>query len=182
MAVNSKVSKTKDSDKDGTPDYLDSEPNNPLIPAKSDLGELSKYGKKVGITGPPPTPTPTPTPAPTGNTDNTGSKNTVNVTKKVFTMEQAQAYAEAAFKNAIGRVPNQQELLAFRTHLNNAEMANPSTTTYSKSGSTTTGGIDENQFAETQAKLNPEYAGYQKATTYFDAFMNTLNGPAGGSF
>lgn len=179
-----KINKTKDTDKDGTPDYQDPAPTNPLIPAKSDLGDLGKYGKDLGVTGvvPPVVTTTTPTTTPTtgsGGGGGGGGSNTSSV--RTWTTEQAKVYAETAFQNAIGRAPTQQELLSFRTHLNNAELANPTTTTYSGTSSKTTGGLDEAQFTKTQAELHPEYAGYQKATTYFDAMMNTLSGPAGGS-
>jgi hypothetical protein len=77
------------------------------------------------------------------------------------------------------------ELKKFTDALNKAEKASPTKTkTTSHSGgsnSTTSGGMDESQFAKDYAQQNPEYASYQKATTYFDAMASALRGVAGGS-
>jgi hypothetical protein len=104
---------------------------------------------------------------------------------KQYTHEEAQSYALQAFQNAIGRAPSSQELDAFMTSFNAGQ--NPSTTTthYATGGqsssSVTTGGVDAGMLAQNIAEQNPEYAGYQKATTYFDAMLSALQGPMGGS-
>jgi hypothetical protein len=104
---------------------------------------------------------------------------------KQYTHEEAQSYALQAFQNAIGRAPSSQELDAFMTSFNAGQ--NPSTTSthYGVGGNsistTTTGGTDPSMLAQNIAEQNPEYAGYQKATTYFDAMLSALQGPMGGS-
>lgn len=102
-----------------------------------------------------------------------------------YTAQEAQAYALTAFQNAIGRAPTSQELETFVTSFNAGQ--NPSTTsTYhgvggNSSYSTTTGGVDEAMLAQNIAEQNPDYANYQKATTYFDSMLSALSGPMGGS-
>jgi hypothetical protein len=48
------------------------------------------------------------------------------------------------------------------------------------SSNTTSGGLDEVQFAKDYASGLQGYSGYQKATNYFNAFISALNGPGGG--
>jgi hypothetical protein len=104
-----------------------------------------------------------------------------------YTLQQVKGLANQAFQAAIGREATKTELSKFLEHLNTAEKKSPDVTisrtkpsghnaTVSRS---TSGGVDEQQFAADQARLNPEYAGYQQATTYFDAMLNTLGGTAG---
>lgn len=121
-----------------------------------------------------------------GTTKSPSPARTVTQTStKQYTHEEAQAYALQAFQNAIGRAPSSQELDAFMTSFNAGQ--NPSTTSthYGVGGqssfSTTTGGTDPSMLAQNIAEQNPEYAGYQKATTYFDAMLSALQGPMGGS-
>jgi hypothetical protein len=106
-------------------------------------------------------------------------------TVKQYTREEAQAYALQAFQNAIGRAPSSQELDAFVTSFNAGQNPSTTTTNYAAGGKsysqTTTGGTDPNMLAQNIAEDNPEYAGYQKATTYFDAMLSALQGPMGGS-
>jgi hypothetical protein len=65
--------------------------------------------------------------------------------------------------------------------LNTTLRENPNVTKVSAKGNvTTSGGIDERGFMQQQAEANPEFANYQKATTYFDAMLSTLQGPVGG--
>jgi len=106
-------------------------------------------------------------------------------TVKQYTHEEAQAYALQAFQNAIGRAPSSQELDAFMTSFNAGQTPSTTTTNYAAGGKsysqTTTGGTDPSMLAQNIAEQNPEYAGYQKATTYFDAMLSALQGPMGGS-
>jgi hypothetical protein len=142
----------------------------------------------------------------TSNKSSTIAKTTVD--KKVYSSQQAKALAISAFQDAIGRMPTAKELNDFTAALNRAEASNKTITsgsvytsrmkdtsttgsatsrtniadqTGTTSQSTTTkGGLDEVQFAKDYAMSLPDYSGYQKATNYFDAFLQTLNGPGGG--
>lgn len=112
-------------------------------------------------------------------------RDVTNTSVKRYTHEEAQAYALTAFQNAIGRAPSSQELDAFVTSFNAGQTPSTTSTHYGVGGksvsSVTTGGTDPNMLAQNIAEDNPEYAGYQKATTYFDAMLSALQGPMGGS-
>ena len=100
-----------------------------------------------------------------------------------YTMEEAQGYAVAAFRNAIGREPSQEELATFLDSFNANQTPSVTRTHYANGSATsvTTGGTDEAMLARNLAQQNPEFSGYQKATTYFDAMLGALQGPVGGS-
>jgi len=109
---------------------------------------------------------------------------------KQFNMQQVQGLATSAFQAAIGRAATNEELATFLKHLNGEEKKNPTvtrtTTSSGKNSSSSTyvssGGVDESQFATTESQMHPEFANYQKATTYFDAMTSALRGPTGGGF
>jgi hypothetical protein len=135
---------------------------------------------------------------------NRNSSSSINVKK--FNLQEVQGLAVKAFQDAIGRAPTQQELQSFLSSLNTAERSNPTvssgstftsrvtektgaksastadTTSSTSSSSTSSGGLDETQFAQNYAESMQGYSGYQKATTYFDAMLGALRGPAGGGF
>lgn len=126
---------------------------------------------------------------PSGPTGTGSSSSQVSKSVKQFSTQQVLGLAESAFKAAIGRAATDKELAALRDHINTEEKKNPSIsrsssyssgTGSSSSSTTTSGGIDEAQIAKTFAESNPEYAGYQKATTYFDSMMSALRGTVGG--
>jgi hypothetical protein len=203
-----KTSSTKDTDGDGIPDIQDPAPNDPTIPAKSDTsGVISALGgitggassttsvpmdeetaretRRLGAVVPSTNTTsatmPTLTPTATGKG---GSGRSVSKSYRTYTKQEVLGLATSAFQSAIGRAATDKELEVLTKHINTAEKANPSKTVTTSSGGTskskTTGGIDEQQFATSAAESNPEYAGYQKATTYFDAMLSALRGQAGG--
>jgi hypothetical protein len=99
---------------------------------------------------------------------------------KQYSLQQVKGLAESAFQEAIGRAPSVEELGRFQASLNAAEKGNSATTSGSSASSVTYGGVDTTQFAKDTAELAPEYANYQKATTYFDTMINSLRGPVGG--
>jgi hypothetical protein len=98
-----------------------------------------------------------------------------------YTMQEAQGFALKAFQDAIGRAPTSDELNNFLASFNAGQRAQTTTTTTGAGGSfsSTTGGVDETLLAQQIAQQNPEYAGYQKATTYFDAFNQVMNSRGG---
>lgn len=121
-----------------------------------------------------------------GGSDGPGSQGpSTSVSKSVvqYSAQQVKGLANQAFQQAIGREASADELTKFMNALNSAEKANPSTTVTKSNGSTskstTTGGVDGQQFAKDAARNNPEYAPYQQATTYFDAMLGALNGTVG---
>lgn len=98
-----------------------------------------------------------------------------------YTMQQVRSAADSIYQNSIGRALNDDELRMLHQSLNGALKAEPTVTKTSASGdSVTTGGVDERGFMQQQSEANPEFANYQKATTYFDAMLGSLQGPVGG--
>ena len=98
-----------------------------------------------------------------------------------YTMQQVRSAADSIYQNSIGRALNDDELRMLHQSLNSALKAEPTVTKTSAAGnSVTTGGVDERGFMQQQAEANPEFANYQKATTYFDAMLSSLQGPVGG--
>jgi hypothetical protein len=122
-----------------------------------------------------------------------------SVSARRYTLQEAQGLALQAFQNAIGRAPTSDELSNFLSALNAAEARSPQVTsggTYTsrtKTGSkgqadtvgstsssnTTSGGVDEQAFAQQYAMSLPGASEYQKATTYFDAFNQVMNSRGG---
>jgi hypothetical protein len=133
----------------------------------------------------------------TSNRSSTVSSTSSNV--KRFSLQEAQGLALQAFQNAIGRAPTSQELQGFLSALNAAEASSPTVTSGStftsrmkagtatnvdatgstSSGTTTSGGVDEQAFAQQYAMGLSGAGDYQKATTYFDAFNQVMNSRGG---
>jgi hypothetical protein len=98
-----------------------------------------------------------------------------------YTMQQVRSAADSIYQNSIGRALNDEELRMLHQSLNTAFKESPDITKMSAKGDVvTSGGLDARGFIEQQAEANPEFANYQKATTYFDAMLDTLRGPVGG--
>lgn len=115
---------------------------------------------------------------PTANTPTDKTSSTSRQYRQ-FTQQQVQGMAETQFQESIGRAATAEEVANVQQQLNAAEKASP---TISTSGATsvTSGGVDEQQLVKQIAEMSPEYANYQQATTYFDAMLGALRGPAGG--
>lgn len=115
---------------------------------------------------------------------------TVSVDKRVqtFTVQQLEGAATQYAQDLLGRALTADELSRITKFTNTEALANPQisrTVTNNKAtGSTSTttsqGGIDEGQIIKSQIEENPEYESYQKATTYFDTMIRSLQGPVGG--
>jgi hypothetical protein len=98
-----------------------------------------------------------------------------------YSLQQVRSAADSIYQNSIGRALNDEELRMLHQSLNKTLKVNPNITKTSAKGNvTTSGGIDERGFMEQQAQANPEFASYQKATTYFDSMLSSLQGPVGG--
>jgi hypothetical protein len=115
---------------------------------------------------------------------------TVSVDKRVqtFTAQQLESAATQYAQNLLGRALTAAELSEVTKFTNTEAAKAPQISkTITKSGragststTTTSGGIDENQLIKSQIEQNPEYASYQKATTYFDTMLSALQGPGTG--
>lgn len=96
-----------------------------------------------------------------------------------------------AMQELLGRAPTEKEISRFTSRLNAAERAAPvvstQTTTsapgddgpdggYTNQTSETTGGVNQQVQARDYAQSRPDYAEYQMATTYFDAFQSLIRG------
>jgi hypothetical protein len=98
-----------------------------------------------------------------------------------YSLQQVRSAADSIYQNSIGRALNDEELRMLHQSLNTTLKANPTVIKTTASGNSTTyGGIDERGLMEQEAQANPEFAAYQKATTYFDSMLETLRGPVGG--
>jgi hypothetical protein len=108
-----------------------------------------------------------------------------NKTIRTFTAGATKANINTIWLNEVGRAASDKEVNAVTAAINAAMAANPDKT-YNSGGSAsttqTTAGADMNQVIREQALKNPETAGYQAATTYYDALLNVLQGPVGGGF
>lgn len=134
--------------------------------------------------------------APTGSTGPGGGgggapSRTVSTQRQVqrFTTQQLEATATRVAQDALGRALTADELARITGVVNKEAAKNPTisrtVTRYkganTSSSTTTKGGIDEAQVIKSQVAQGDEYSAYQTATTYFDAMMSALRGPAGGS-
>jgi hypothetical protein len=139
----------------------------------------------------------------TGNLGNAPDSSTSTTeTDYVSYMDPATAQGALAdsYYRLLGREPTSQEYQAFLTSLysyqNNVNQGTYETTQSGKSGDAQSGTDDVTQkneitqrgvgtrgaafLASQQAMEDPSYAPYQAATTYFNAFMKALSGPASG--
>lgn len=120
---------------------------------------------------------------PTGGGGGGGGGSMASTRKQTtqYSLQQVRSAADSIYQNSIGRALNDEELRMLHQSLNNTFKKNPEVTKVSAKGNvTTSGGVDARGFIEQEAQANPEFAAYQKATTYFDAMLNTLRGPVGG--
>lgn len=99
--------------------------------------------------------------------------------------DTAERILDAALTNFLGRQASKAEIKMFTRNLNRQEQANPTVTTQAgvSSGNSSVnnqvsgGGVDPALAAEKYAQSRPDYAEYQSATTYMDAFVNALSDP-----
>lgn len=99
---------------------------------------------------------------------------------RLLTEQQTAGFANPMAQDLIGRELTTEEIARTTQSVNLQAKANPTITTTSGTTTTQTGGIDERQIVKEELQLNPEYATYQQATTYFDTMLSALRGPAGG--
>ena len=99
---------------------------------------------------------------------------------KIFTEQETAGFANQIAQSLLGRELTADEI-AKTTQSINVESKKSPITSKSIGGSTVqSGGIDERQIVKEELQLAPEFANYQQATTYFDAMLGALRGPAGG--
>lgn len=102
--------------------------------------------------------------------------------------EDADAVLRRQYQEYVGRAPNQKELAAFRASVQSAASRRPSTVTTTAGEPTPGLGVGDasrvtregftantiGEMAREAARANPESAPYQKATKYFDTFLESL--------
>lgn len=99
---------------------------------------------------------------------------------KVYSEQETSNLANTIAQNLLGRAATVEELARATQNLNVESKLNPTVTTSTGGATVTSGGIDSQEILKKEFKLAPEYETYQKATTYFDAMIGALRGPAGG--
>jgi uncharacterized protein YifE (UPF0438 family) len=116
----------------------------------------------------------------------------VNKSVTISTNEQARGLLRSMLAEKLGRKPTVLEIDDFQAALNEAQKANPrstsTTSSFNASGretsqvSTVSGGMDEGEFAEDYTDFrdpDSEYGRYQAATTYYNALRAAIVGPGG---
>lgn len=103
------------------------------------------------------------------------------------TAEGAKALLDNAMAKYLGRAANAEEVTAFLGKLNEAQRANPltstTTTTTDKDGVATSstqqsgGGVVADEFAKGQVMKLPEHTAYQAGVTYANALFDAIRSP-----
>lgn len=91
--------------------------------------------------------------------------------------DQAKQLINTAMASLLGRRATGEEYKKFLTTLNEAERSSPIVTTVEGDTVTVTGGTSSAQIAEDYVTSRPDYAEYQAATTFMDAFISALDDP-----
>jgi hypothetical protein len=91
--------------------------------------------------------------------------------------ESAKLLINNAMAGLLGREATQEEYKAFLKTLNNEERNNPVVSTASGNTMTVTGGTNPQQIAKDYSESREDFAEFQAATTYMDAFMAALDDP-----
>ena len=91
--------------------------------------------------------------------------------------ESAKLLINNAMAGLLGREATQEEYAAFLKTLNNDERNNPVVSTASGNTMTVTGGTNPQQIAKDYSEGREDFAEFQAATTYMDAFMAALDDP-----
>lgn len=115
----------------------------------------------------------------------------INKVATISTNAQARAMLRSVMARELGRRPTRQEVDDFQAALNEAQRANPSVEhskrKYDRFGntvgedSTVTLGLDEDAYTDEYVMDNDpdsEYGRYQQATTYYNALIQAISGPA----
>jgi hypothetical protein len=104
-----------------------------------------------------------------------------------FTGAESRGILESFYGEALGRRPTDKEVASFQKAINSAAQKNPTVTTSTTNGDTTTskssGGfnqVDAELKARNMAEKEVGAAGYISSTKYMDAFTNALNEGRGG--
>jgi hypothetical protein len=104
-----------------------------------------------------------------------GSSTTMQI--RLTDPESAKQLINTAMASLLGREATSEEYKKFLTTLNSEERSNPIVTTVEGDTVTTTGGTNPNQIAEDYATSREDFAEFQAATTYMDAFIAALEDP-----
>lgn len=117
------------------------------------------------------------------------TKKTTESRVNLSSPEDVRALTTQMLTELLGRRPTAQEMINYKSAMSGFEQAHPETTTTTQTlnekgevsnvASTTSGGVTDaarQQLITEQAQKGPEYAKYQSATTYWNAFMQMLGG------
>lgn len=122
----------------------------------------------------------------------TGAKTQTDKSVDLTDPATAQAMVHDILSAQLGRRARPEEVSAFTAVLNNAERANPVTTTSTTNyvedeavsqSSTSSGGLSAaggQELLTQQAMAKPEYGAYQAATTYFNVLQQAIGAPVQG--
>lgn len=91
--------------------------------------------------------------------------------------DQAKQLINTAMASLLGRRATSGEYKKFLSTLNDAERSSPIVTKVEGDTVTVTGGTSSAQIAEDFVTSRPDYAEFQAATTYMDAFISALDDP-----
>jgi hypothetical protein len=114
-----------------------------------------------------------------------GSSAFQNVAYSITNPETAESLVNATLRQYLGREAKPKEQVAFRKALNAFERQNPSVTQgmttagggMSRTTQTSSGGVDQAQFAEDWAQSQEGAGEFQAATQLLDSFMSALDNP-----
>jgi len=106
-----------------------------------------------------------------------GSGSTFRTDYNLSSESDARTLVDNALSQHLGRKATAKEQDVFYSALLKAEKANPSTMRQSKSGSTTTQGLNKEKFADEYAASQQGAGEYAAATTYLDTFLQSLSNP-----
>lgn len=117
--------------------------------------------------------------------DLSGTHRSVNVSRDIWTAQQARGLARATLQNALGRDPTNEEYEDFVAMLQEEQRENPTrtitrTTTdeeglVTRTNSRTKGGVDVEQLAYDYAREHPSYAEWNAVGTYLPLALGALS-------
>lgn len=119
----------------------------------------------------------------------TGVKKHTNVTRDIYSEEEAKSLARATLQNALGRDPTRAEYEDFVAALQTEQRENPVRTVTRdrykegelvRSTTNSHGGVDVQQFAYDQAREQPGYAEWQAVGTYLPQVFADLGAGISG--
>lgn len=110
-----------------------------------------------------------------GGGGSSAPKATVNLTDP----DTAKVVVDQALQTYLGRAANERELATFTAALTRQEMKNPNRVDMQGGTAVTSGGVNPQAYAQEFAQAQEGAAEYGAATTFLDAFIESLDNPIG---